>query len=419
MTARADATSPTSPPALIIGLDCITGLQTARILWQRGVPVIGISSERGHFSTRSRATRRVVYAPTSGEPLMDRLRAIGPQLRERAVLFPCTDAAVATIARGRDELRRWFHVPLADEETVLQLLDKARFEAWAADRGYPIPRTIVLNSRADALRAGAALQFPAVVKPGIKSTQWQRFTKAKVLEAPDPDALLEIYDIYSPHAESLTAQEWIVGPESELYSCNAYFDVNARPLATFVARKLRQWPPRTGTSCLGEEVRNDIVLETTQRLFSEAGFHGLAYLEMKRDIRTGRHYVIEPNVGRPTGRSAIAEAGGVELIMTAYCDAIGTDLPPERTQKYGDAKWMYLRNDALSAFHYWRAGDLTVRAWRKSLRGRKVDAVWSRHDPMPFVADLAASAAKIARVARRYTGPSRRLKTPAEGAGAR
>ena len=31
------------PHAIVIGLDSITGLQTARILSQRGVPVIGIA----------------------------------------------------------------------------------------------------------------------------------------------------------------------------------------------------------------------------------------------------------------------------------------------------------------------------------------------------------------------------------------
>ena len=41
----------------------------------------------------------------------------------------------------------------------------------------------------------------------------------------------------------------------------------------------------------------------------------LGYVEAKRDVRTGRHYLIEPNIGRPTGRSAIAEAGGVELLL--------------------------------------------------------------------------------------------------------
>jgi D-aspartate ligase len=161
-----------------------------------------------------------------------------------------------------------------------------------------------------------------------------------------------------------------------------------------VARKIRQWPPQTGTSSLGEECRNDVVLEQALDLFASVGYRGLGYVEMKRDARTGRHYIIEVNVGRPTGRSAIAEAGGVELLYTAYCDAAQLPLPAARTQRYGGAKWIYLRHDLQSALHYWRRGELSLGDWWRSVRGVRGDAVASLRDPLPFVGDLwhAASA---------------------------
>jgi D-aspartate ligase len=185
-------------------------------------------------------------------------------------------------------------------------------------------------------------------------------------------------------------QEWIEGGDSELYSCNCYFNQQSQPVVTFVARKLRQWPPRTGTSCLGEECRNDTVLDLTVRLFREAGYYGLGYLEVKRDVRTGKHYVIEANVGRPTGRSAIAEAGGVDLLYAKYRDTVGLPLPRNLEQKYLGAKWIFWRQDLRSAFYYWRRGELTLTQWVSSLRGRKACAVLSLTDPGPFVADLKA-----------------------------
>ena len=51
-------------------------------------------------------------------------------------------------------------------------------------------------------------------------------------------------------------------------------------------------------------------------------------------------------------------------------------------------KWVYWRNDVRSAFYYWRKGELTIRDWLRSLRGRKTCAVWSWSDPVPFFADL-------------------------------
>ena len=109
---------------------------------------------------------------------------------------------------------------------------------------------------------------------------------------------------------------------------------------------------------------------------------------MKRDEQSGKYFIIEPNVGRPTGRSATAEANGVELIYTMYCDAVGWTLPTNREQKEGDVKWIYLRQDFQSALSSWLHGELTLREWWRSLRGRKWDAVFSSTDQAPFWNDL-------------------------------
>jgi hypothetical protein len=112
---------------------------------------------------------------------------------------------------------------------------------------------------------------------------------------------------------------------------------------------------------------------------------------MKRDVRTGKHFIIEPNIGRPTGRSAIAEAGGVEMLYSAYCDALQKPLPPNLEQKYVGAKWIYLRQDFQSALHHWRRGELTLTQWARSWRGHKTDAVFSWPDQAPFWADVTRS----------------------------
>jgi predicted ATP-grasp superfamily ATP-dependent carboligase len=161
----------------------------------------------------------------------------------------------------------------------------------------------------------------------MKTRAWEERKGAKVYRASNPEEFLASYDQCSKWTDLLLAQEWIEGSDAALYSCNCYFNADAKLIATFVARKLRQWPPEAGTSCLGEECRNDVVLEETLRLFGGVRYCGLGYVEMKRDERTGKHFFIEANVGRPTGRSAIAEAGGVELLYAMYCDAVGYPLP--------------------------------------------------------------------------------------------
>jgi D-aspartate ligase len=212
--------------------------------------------------------------------------------------------------------------------------------------------------------------------------------KVGVYKIDNADEFLSLYDICKDWADILMIQEWIEGSDANLYSCNCYFSANSMPLVTFVARKLRQWPPEAGTSSLGEECRNDVVLDETIRLFSGVSYRGLGYVEVKQDARTGNHYIIEPNIGRPTGRSAIAEAGGVELLYAMYCDAVGLPLPPALEQQYGTAKWIYWRRDFQAALFYWRRGDLSLKEWWQSLRGKKSSAVFCWTDPVPFFADL-------------------------------
>ncbi len=222
----------------------------------------------------------------------------------------------------------------------------------------------------------------------MKTPTWEKNTKLKVYKVMNQEEALALYDQCSNWADMLMIQEWIEGNDAQLYSCNCYFNADSEPLVTFIARKIRQWPPETGTSCLGEECRNDFVLEESVRLFRGVNYRGLGYVEMKCDERTGKHYIIEPNIGRPTGRSAIAEAGGVELLYTKYCDSVGLPLPQQRKQNYQGAKWIYLRRDIQSALYYWRRGKLTLREWWHSLSGRKRYAVFSWTDPAPFLYDL-------------------------------
>jgi D-aspartate ligase len=396
------------PPVVVIGLDSITGLQTARILADKAVPVVGVVADRRHWGARTNSCVEIVECELSGDKLVSALRQLGDRIGSTSVLMPCTDGSVETVSRDRDQLKDRFILPLSPHDVVSLLMDKVSFARHAAALGLPVPRTEVLDNRRDAERAAAVLTYPCVLKPPGKSSQWLAHTSAKGFAVDDADALLSEYDRVQSWSAVLLAQEWVAGGEDGLFSCNAYFDANGSPLVTFVARKVRQWPPDIGTSASGIECRNDEVLDATVQLFGGVGFQGLAYLEMKRDTRTGRLLIIEPNVGRPTGRSAIAEAGGVELVYTAYCDAAGLPLPVGREQKYIDSKWLDLRRDFQAALVARRRGTLTVAEWARSLRGPKAHAIWSSRDPLPFAVDVAQATSKGAvMLAKRLTGSAR------------
>lgn len=375
-------------PAVIIGLDSLPGIQLARILAWQGVPVIALAQRPAHYCCRTNVCQQVHFAETQTAAFVDRLLELAPTLPDKAILFPCTDMSVWHLAQQRQRLAAHYHLPLPPTVVIEQLLDKAAFYRYAQEQGLPIPRTCLLTSRLDAERAAQQLTFPCVLKPPKRTPLWTTNTDRKGFRLDNPAALLAAYDRCAAWANPLIVQEWVVGPESNLYSFNGYFNCTGEPLVTFIARKLRQWPPETGSSCLGEECRNDTVLATALRLFTALPYHGFAYLEMKQDARTGQYFIMEANIGRPTVRSPIAENGGVALHYTAYCDVAGARLPLNRQQRYQGAKWVHLHYDTRAAWQQWRKGALSLANWLRSLRGIQRDALFTWRDPLPFCWDL-------------------------------
>ena len=298
------------PHAVVAGLDDYPGLQTARLLARRGIPVIGVARHRSLFFCRTNACEKIVYLETERDEFIEGLVNLGKQFKHKAVLFACTDMCVLRISRHRAALAPYYHIALPKAEVVEKLMNKLSFLEYALQENLPIPKTFLLRNRSEAEAAAKELNFPCILKPPMKTARWEKQTTIKAYKLASAEEFLKLYDQCCDWADLLIAQEWIPGPDSNLYSCNCYFDAEAEPLVTFTARKLRQWPPETGSTSLGEECRNDIVLNAALNLFKKEQWHGLGYLEMKRDERTGEQYIIEPNIGRPTGRSALAEASG-------------------------------------------------------------------------------------------------------------
>lgn len=376
------------PYAIVVGLDTMQGIQAARILAGHNIPVLAIAGDPKHHCCRTRVCDDILFADTAGEGLIDTLISLAPRLKQKAVLYPCQDVCVALVSQNREILSEWYHIILADVDVIEMLMGKESFYSYALENGFLVPKTFVLHSREDAERASREIDYPCVIKPTLRSTRWNEETTLKGFKVTDAAELLRIYKQVEQWSETLIVQYWIEGSDAALYSCNCYFDREGKLVASFMAKKIRQWPPQAGSSCLGEECRNDALLSESIRIFDAVGYRGLGYVESKYDARTGKYYFIEANLGRPTGRSAIAEAGGVDMLYAMYCDAIGLPLPANLVQRYGGVKWLDYRHDLQAAIYYWRRGELSLREWWQSWQGPKAHAYFSWSDPMPFLWDI-------------------------------
>lgn len=382
-------------PALVIGSDCITGLQTSRILSARGIPVIGIAEDKRHPAIYTRAKQRLIIAPTQGEELVESLLRIAKQLPSRPVLFPCTDMAVLTLSRHRDRLSQDFRFRLPEEEVVKTLIEKSTFHRFAMTEGIPVPKGLIVKDQHDILQARETLRFPCYLKPTVKTPLWEAHIQDKVFRIEESGKLETIWQEVNRWTGDMLVTESIEGGDTNHYTCNCYFSERGEPLVSFVSRKLRQWPPKTGTASLSVAEDNDEVRELTLSLFGKIGFKGLGYIEAKYDDRDGKLYVIEPNIGRPTGRSAMAEASGVELLKTMYCEILGLPLPASNLTSGEPVKWMFLRQDARASYSSWASGKLPLSQWWESVKGRKIFPLFSLSDPLPLLFDIKKNIGKL------------------------
>jgi predicted ATP-grasp superfamily ATP-dependent carboligase len=141
-----------------------------------------------------------------------------------------------------------------------------------------------------------------------------------------------------------------------------------------------------GGTASAEPAKAPEVEEAATRLFQHVGFQGIGSMEYKYDERDGRYYAIEPTVGRTDFQSGIAPANGINIPLAAFGEMAGVTVKAVRPRR--PVKWVNTLADTLSAQHYMAQGLLTPKAWRKSLAGPRVSALFALDDPAPWVSNL-------------------------------
>jgi predicted ATP-grasp superfamily ATP-dependent carboligase len=389
------------PAGVVLGLGQ-NGLATVRALGRRGVPVIGIDANVERPTAHSRYCRpvRSLDFRTGGRGLLDSLREIGEQLRERAVLFPSGDLNLRVVSEHRDELARYYRISLPDAATVDLILDKRRFYDFASENGFPIPATIRVDDT-NVRDVAGSIRYPVILKPSLRDVAWRKEDGAKAYEVDTPDALVSTWARLAPLSDTILAQELIDGPDSQLSFSLTYLDDQSQPLAMFTGRKLRQYPPRFGTSSMAESRWDSEVASLSVKLLRALRYRGYASVEFKRDMRDGGLRIIEVT-GRTWYPHGIATACGVNLPYLAYCHLLGRPLDAPGTFAEG-VKWIDEDRDIRSALAEHRAGRLSVADWIGSYRGRRTYAIFAPDDPGPMLHLLA----RTARAAFRRVRPRR------------
>lgn len=358
-------------------LGIIRGLAAA------GIPVIATDSDPRALGMLSRVARAHVVRDPVSEPggFLDDLEALGRTLPAPGVLFPTHDEAIGVLGPAEARLAPWFRTPWSPWARLEPYIDKAGQHAAARRIGFPVPATAEPRDESDVRAIAGGLRFPVVLKPRVDPAGFKREFGRQVLLAQDRDDLLRQWERCARYVPQVS--EVIPGGDDRLWTLGSYRDANGRPLASFTGRKLRQWPPDFGTARAAEARWDPSLSARCHALLDEMGFHGISQVEVKRDVRDGRDFLIEVNP-RSWLWISLATACGVNLPEAAFLDAVGNPRTwPEGHR--GDVRWTLAAKHVVASAKEVRGGRWGWRQAAASLTPPVVDGVFSVSDPRPGI----------------------------------
>ena len=371
--------------AVVLG-GYVNGLGLVRSLGDRGVPAAVVTTQPFDIAHRS----RYVDGHEGVEGLAERPGALADLLERRApdwggrVLLPTNDESLEALATHHGRLARHYRIE-SPPEAAGYLLDKRRMAAAAEEVGADLPRRYGPADPATAERDD--LRFPVLVKPLAAPRFAARFG-VKVFEARARDELRAC--VARLGGIEADVHDLVPGGDSHIYAHAIHLDARGEPSPGVTVRKLRQSPPHFGVARMAELPADPPpgLHELTVELARRIGQRGPAVAEFKRDPRDGSLRFIEVN-GRSVVYNALLRRAGLDLA------ALAGGGNGARTSGWPGV-WVNLHADLLHATLRER---LPARELVAPYRRPRLDAVWSRTDPRPFIAQWSWTARRAMRLA--------------------
>jgi predicted ATP-grasp superfamily ATP-dependent carboligase len=292
-------------------------LAAVRSLGRRGIEVTAGESSGVATSLFSKyCSRRVVYPSVRHHPEAF-LAFLRQELEEITydLVIPLEEETLLLLAQHREEFAPVARLPIPPYEAINRARDKGWLLRHASQQGIPIPRTAWVTDLAGLNTITDTIPPPWVIKPRVSSGS---FGIAYVEREED---FSEAYQAVHRRFPFPLVQERIP-PEGEAYGCSALLGHGGEVKASFVHRRLREYPITGGPSTLRESVHHPQVEDLGIRLLQTLNWYGVAMVEFKVDPRDNEPKLMELNP-RFWGSLALAIRAGVDFPYLLYKMAMG------------------------------------------------------------------------------------------------
>lgn len=377
--------APATAGAVVIGGD-YQGLGIVRSLGRHGIPTCIIDDEYSIARFSKYASHFVsVRDLRDEERTVEALLDAGRRLKLHGwVLYPTRDETVAALSRHRSRLEEIFRVPTPDWRVIQCAWDKRETYRLAQELGIPSPRRWHVQ-HLEELRS-LDLRFPIAIKPAIKEHFFYA-TKAKAWRANNLAELETLFARAAAHVSTseVILQDLIPGDGRQQFAYCAFFK-EGRSVGSMVVRRVRQHPPEFGRASTFVETTDVQDLEAISERFLKAiDYYGLVEMEYKFDSRDGQYKLLDVNA-RTWGYHSLGFQAGVDFPYLLFIDQLNGIV--ERQRGRAGVSWVRLATDFPTGISQILSGDLGWKDYLRSLRRADVDAVFSREDLWPCIAEL-------------------------------
>jgi predicted ATP-grasp superfamily ATP-dependent carboligase len=363
------------------------GLGVVRTLGRKGIPVLLLDSDHciGRYS---RFTEKFVRSPhpAEPEPYLQFLMDVAEKENIHGwVIFPNSDEAVYVLSRYKKILEKLYRVPTPPWEVIRSVYMKKETYRVAEENGIPAPKRYEVSGLEEL--EGLDLPYPLVIKPSVRHHFYNKM-KIKGFRINNKEELMKIYSQVSSVIDpsEIIIQDFIPGGPKNLYSFCPFFK-NRKTITGVAGRRARQHPMDFGhASTYVELVDIPELKNLAEKFLGLIDYYGIAEVEFMQDPRDHQYKLIEVNP-RVWGWHTLAMAAGIDLPYLLYQDMIGEQIEVPLTTK--QVKWVRLTTDIPTVFLEIAKRRMRISEYLASMSGKKVDAVMSVDDPLPFLAEVA------------------------------
>lgn len=299
-----------------------SSLAVIRSLGKQGIEVFAGEETRFATSFFSKYCKKYVVYPSPKKDKDDFVKNILDLVKkeEYDVIFPVADACLKPIVDNRDELSKYTHIALPENETFLKGYDKGCTLEIAIENDIPCPKTYFdLDS---VYEYKDNLDYPLIIKPRVGSGS-RGFAICNSF-----DQLIHNYhDLEKEHGK-LLVQEFIpFGGELGLY---VLFNFDSEPRAHTVQERIRSYPVSGGPSTLRRTIKNKKSEEAVKigfKLLKAMNWSGVGMVEFRIDARDGSLKLMEVNP-RFWGSLQLSILSGVDFPYLLYRLLMEGDVEP-------------------------------------------------------------------------------------------